>query len=424
MSKRLGWRFVPALAGLACLLGVAQAEGPRSIQIDMPADGQGRSHVPVPSRGGPIDPEQLFNERLRQAEMFRQLRDQVEKASGKKLDEVLKDLKDRGLDPHSPDFARLLQKHLDRQSGAAPKLNPEDMERLQRLLKDLFPNGIKLPDSHGDPMPRTDPPGKDTPLPDSGNTPDSTGSASRRDPEDREAMEEASQQLAQLARWLDGVSEGMRDSPALRSWLSDVARIVLENNDGRSGGLASSLGRWNQFAKQGKWFSQSWAQLRRFELPSWPSLGLSGTRFSASFSGPGSVGGHGSTQALKWFLAFGIGVLVAVVVWKLLTRYVVWGSATAVDSWRLGPWPVAPATVASRLDLIRAFEYLSLLLLGRQARSWNHREIATRLGSAEAERLATLYEQARYTPEDEPLPEQAVAEFRRDLCLLAGVPGA
>jgi hypothetical protein len=312
-------------------------------------------------------------------------------------------------------------------------LSPEDTETLQRLLKDLFPNGIKLPEPRGDPLPDPNRATRDT-LPDDGKTPDgnTTRSDSRKDPdwlktpEDRESLEDASRQLAQLARWLDGLSDGMSDSPALRSWLSDVARIVLENSDGRSGGLASSLGRWNQLAKQGKWFSQSWAQLRRLELPSWPSLGFSGIRLGGTSSGgPGGAGLRGSGQALAWLLTLGIGVVVAVAVWKLLARYVVWGgSVTPADSWRLGPWPVAPAAVASRADLIRAFEYLALLLLGREARSWNHRDIATRLGSAEADRLATLYEQARYAPNAEPLPEEAVAEFRRDLCLLAGVPGA
>src|SRR5207248_3213322 len=49
----------------------------------------------------------------------------------------------------------------------------------------------------------------------------------------------------------------------------------------------------------------------------------------------------------------------------------------------LGPWPVKPSAVASRDDFIRAFEYLALLCLGPEARSYNHREVAARLGGAD-----------------------------------------
>jgi hypothetical protein len=90
--------------------------------------------------------------------------------------------------------------------------------------------------------------------------------------------------------------------------------------------------------------------------------------------------------------------------------------------------------VASREELIAAFEFLALLLLGPAARSWNHRDIATGIGNqpqggildrkALADRLADLYEEARYAPEKEPLTGEALAEARRNLCSLAGVAAA
>jgi hypothetical protein len=93
----------------------------------------------------------------------------------------------------------------------------------------------------------------------------------------------------------------------------------------------------------------------------------------------------------------------------------------------LGPWPVDPARIASRRQLIQAFEYLALTLLGPTARSTNHRDIADNLGATPereqaADELAALYEQARYDPlAGEPaLPSLEAA--RRDLCLLAGLP--
>jgi hypothetical protein len=94
---------------------------------------------------------------------------------------------------------------------------------------------------------------------------------------------------------------------------------------------------------------------------------------------------------------------------------------------------VQPALVRTREELVRAFEYLSLLRLGRPARNWNHRHIAAELGqtkdlpadgSQAAARLASVYEQARYAPAAESLADPDLEAARRDLCLLAGVPGA
>jgi hypothetical protein len=123
-----------------------------------------------------------------------------------------------------------------------------------------------------------------------------------------------------------------------------------------------------------------------------------------------------------------------VLLWKLLggaRRTPVAGQSAA---WQLGPWPVNPADVATRQDLVRAFEYLSLLLLGPAARAWNHVEIAGKLSVSDdpaatqrrnaASQLAALYEQARYAPPNEPLPENHLSDARRNLCLLAGVAAA
>jgi hypothetical protein len=105
-------------------------------------------------------------------------------------------------------------------------------------------------------------------------------------------------------------------------------------------------------------------------------------------------------------------------------------SATSAG-WNLGPWPVDPARVSSGAELIAAFEYLALLLLGPPARAWNHRAIAERLGATAtgqgeqrrraAHTLADLYELARYAPNEGPLEPDALADARRDLCFLAGV---
>jgi hypothetical protein len=91
---------------------------------------------------------------------------------------------------------------------------------------------------------------------------------------------------------------------------------------------------------------------------------------------------------------------------------------------------VDPRSIADREALIQAFEYLSVLMCGGGARTWNHVTIASALeravpqAEALADPLARLYAVARYTPADQPLPPGAVAEARGYLCELAGVPAA
>ena len=98
--------------------------------------------------------------------------------------------------------------------------------------------------------------------------------------------------------------------------------------------------------------------------------------------------------------------------------------------WRLGPWPVSPGAVRTREQLVRAFEYLSLLLLGPAARTRHHHDLARQIGDQPdmdpdrrkeaAQALAGLYEQARYAPPQDDLSEEQLDRARRELRRLAG----
>jgi hypothetical protein len=151
-----------------------------------------------------------------------------------------------------------------------------------------------------------------------------------------------------------------------------------------------------------------------------------------SFEGPAvspgtvSPGGDGFGMAWLWLAVL---VVFAFILYRSMERR---RASSGAAGWRLGPWPVAPGAVATRGDLVVAFEYLAFLCLGPSARTCNHLDVADRLGeqSADAARrraageLAHLYEQARYAPDDEPLSATDLAAARRDLCLLAGVATA
>ena len=90
-------------------------------------------------------------------------------------------------------------------------------------------------------------------------------------------------------------------------------------------------------------------------------------------------------------------------------------------------WPVDPWRITTREEVVKAFEYLSVLICGPVARSWTHTTIAEALADLAtthadtAIMLARLYELARYTPIDEPLTTTELAEARRLVCRLAGL---
>jgi hypothetical protein len=91
----------------------------------------------------------------------------------------------------------------------------------------------------------------------------------------------------------------------------------------------------------------------------------------------------------------------------------------------LGPWPVRPDAVATRADLIRAFDYLALWTLGLAVKSWNHHAVArswqdrSSACAASAAALASLYEQARYTNGADALPDVERDAARRALKQIA-----
>jgi hypothetical protein len=154
------------------------------------------------------------------------------------------------------------------------------------------------------------------------------------------------------------------------------------------------------------------------------------TAFLPHLGGLGGVGGGlrgdggaGGVAFIQILLVVTVFVVVAVVAWRLMGRVTKGTPQVAAAS--LGPWPVDPSRIATREQLVQAFEYLALLVLGNPARTANHRDIAESLGTTPeqgqaAEQLASLYEKSRYDPAPGALPAAELDAARRDLCLLAG----
>ena len=221
------------------------------------------------------------------------------------------------------------------------------------------------------------------------------------------------------------IGEMLQKSSAWQEGLKDFERFLSQQdmNVDKWG-----LGKLNlPFPKDLKFdLGQGLDRIKNLSLPGLPSvkfpmpnLGignpLSGLRLPQLPSGSLAI-----SQVAIWVL---VALGLALVLWQMARR--VGRVGRPGPGWQVGPWPVDPARISTRADLIAAFDHLALLCLGRQARTWNHQVIGNGLGTDPERRraaleLASLYEWARYAPEIDALSDQALASARRDLCFLAG----
>jgi hypothetical protein len=243
-----------------------------------------------------------------------------------------------------------------------------------------------------------------------------------------------------LRRWIvDNFNPStgpLSQSPAFQNALRELRRtpITTEPPAADANGWAGRFARWSEsLAKNQNWPKVNWPSTSKWRLPSTRSLPKIQSPIKTPSFGPMPNVNMPPASALErglqllWVaLIFVAGILL----WKLLGGSMSVAGRRGKFIWKLGAWPVAPGAVATRQDVIQAFEYLSLLRLGPTAQSRNHLELAVGLGQAatdhrqSAERLAAVYEQARYTPENEPLSIDALAAARSELCYLAGVKNA
>jgi hypothetical protein len=253
-----------------------------------------------------------------------------------------------------------------------------------------------------------------------------------------------------LARWTkDFMREAdrwewddlVKESPAIQSGLRDLNQLFTEKA-GTPRFTGDTLRRWAEALRpKGGWNSSlpdlGWARPDSLSLPALPRPGfrLPGSR-SLGGVRPPRIGfprmgapalGRGFGQGALWMAVL---ALAGLTVWLVVRHWTAAARGRPSSSWQLGPWPVDPAQVATPAELIQAFEYLSLLKLGPDARSRNHRALAAGLADQEgadagrrlaADELAGLYERARYAPALDSLPPATIASARRALCLLAGV---
>jgi hypothetical protein len=287
--------------------------------------------------------------------------------------------------------------------------SPEQVKRLQKLA---------MP-SQSQPMPGpSDPPGSSSSPaqnPEAKQAPPRTAETQPRESKRRPSG--ASSWLQEhLGRWAENLRDQGGGSETLRDAMRQLSRLGLDSR------FSANLPNLNDWMPQ-RWFEGlNLPSTGGLSLPELPQFGGGG-----SWSVPTSSGGLPSGTTLVLILLIGA-VLLAL--WKGRELLRTPAEVQAGRGWRLGNWPVLPEAVSTRQQLVDAFEYLACRLLGPDAQHWHHRELAARLGDtpsmdgndrqAAADRLADLYERARYAPDVEPLPAGDLASARRDLCLLAG----
>jgi len=435
------WIWVVA----AVWLGISPTAFGQSVDEDR----RSQSHFPIPLQSGdfkslsqrfsklkemdavPKDPKEFEKQARELADRF--LKDPRVLQSPEKMKEFAKEsiFKDRR-------FQDLLQGELNSRKGQIP---PEQFKQLDETVKKLGEStGNRLPgDSSGPGLPspeKADDLGNHGPKSDEGKgseqasfgprpgTPPSPSS-------DRSNPEES------LRRWLvDNFNPNkgpLADSPAFQDALRELRQTPfnMEPPAADNAGWAGKFARWGEgLTKSDVWSKVDWPSLKKWRLPSKDSLPKIQSPISAPTFGPApNVSLPSATTLSRALQVLWIALIAAaaILVWKLLGGNIPGVGRLRKAGWRLGPWPVSPEAVASRQDVVQAFEYLSFLKLGPAVKSRNHIELAAELGRATgdarhaADRLASVYEKARYTPADEPLSADALAAARKELCFLAGM---
>jgi hypothetical protein len=374
---------------------------------------QPKQYRPLPYSGSLAE---IYKEQMLQAKGLEGLKDLIDQIN-KDPDKFKKLLNNKNLKPGDaagldPATLQKLQELVKNKDGS-PKYTAEQLKQMEQSLKKLQ-DQANSGKADGKGKPATTPPAGGSPTPELNDK--------RPDP---------------LAKIAESFVKKMEHSslpekfPAFGKFKDDVLSAKLGGGGGGSG-FEDALGNMFSKSKAEGAPNVGLPEAGPLQLPSSggvpevpsapfvPDLSVlsnaAGGLTSASAAG-------GGLALLQMLLIVAVFAVLAVLVWRFLGRTGRRAPQIAVAG--LGPWPVDPARISTRQQLVQAFEYLALLLLGNQARTANHRKIAGSLGTTPengqaAAQLASLYETARYDPAVDELPPADFSAARRDLLLLAG----
>jgi hypothetical protein len=361
---------------------------------------------------------QLAKELLKKSDFHESLGKDFDRESLQKLLDQFKS--GRPVDDEGMDFMRDFLKNA-RKNETLSGDQKELLERLGNELKKTIDGALPKegspdrPDMSRDPSPSAPAPVTPPPMP-------------TQDPSSDKEMEE------RLARWFresakNWIDPKWIDSKMGTAWRDTLSRMMKRASQARVetsrlGNRARGFTRW--MPSFSRLMPKSWTgRLSRPRMPSMPRMGsMPRTPHVGGMSGS-SVAGMG--KAVLWMAVLGA---LAFLLWRAGGWWEKLGT-TRTAGWELGPWPVRPGEVSTRNELVLAFEHLALSCLGPGALTCHHLELAERMGEQPAldgdrrreaaDTLARLYEQARYTPDNEVMSPETMACARRELCYLAGV---
>ncbi|MCZ2341255.1 MAG: hypothetical protein LC104_05590 [Bacteroidales bacterium] len=344
--------------------------------------------------------------------------------------------------PSALDQLQRWQQQLSEMSGILPKSTEMPPMPKWPPVRNPFPGRFPFP-----PMPESlRPPGPPpTPVPGDPQFPDRPIDPGAGYPDVPEEIFGPSPEELRRQRQYQAIKQfwernfgSLNESPAFRQLLLELFTGNDPINLAVGDGLSMLLGDtdadpnaatdWmtSQLQASGLDFSQ--LELPELALPSWnadlpPAPSLSGPRSWTSLA-------EFLSQSGWVILIFGC-ALMGFIVWHQRKERT--ARTHAITALRYPTnWPVDPRNLSNHLEFIRAFEYLSLSLLGSVARSWHHRQIAQAIiaqvrepvpDTAMVEDLVRVYVLARYAPERESLDSHQLRTAGSALCRLAGIPG-
>lgn len=220
----------------------------------------------------------------------------------------------------------------------------------------------------------------------------------------------------------DRLGSALRDSPALRDFMKDLAKGVRFGSLRDGDTLDKQMARWqDRWESLKSWLPDEWPGGFRPNLDGLRSVDVRMPRieFNASDSARSAAPALSRVADALPVLYVAIGVLIAMALWRMVRARIAARSASAAGD--LPPVPLEQ--VDSRRQLIRAFDQLAVWRCGVPARSWNHRTVARNLPRGDGDlsavvALADAYEWARYSPEPGEPSADFLAAARRNLAAL------
>ncbi|HTU22491.1 MAG TPA: hypothetical protein VMG10_30920, partial [Gemmataceae bacterium] len=395
-----------------------------------------QSHHDLPGGLDLDNPQEMMAQRLQQLHELHQLQDQVQgllkdpvflKNIQHLPEEELRQLREKLLRGEGLGQDQGWHKFLE-QAAAHQKLDQRQIDILRRWAervqhKDPSFNGSVLLNGRG-PAPPIPP---SSPMPSSSSATPSLAAADNAEPSLLDRMQEETTKW--MIEHLDDVGGDVLKAlnelgPAEESApLAELLRSMRQPDFSDMNVGEPAMGLSNYLSKVGELVHEqrgAWDEVQSIfrESSSLPSFG------NSLPSAPERAADRDAALPLMSMVML---ATIVVLLCKMAARSQVQTSSGDAEPWCLGPWPVSPRAVATRQDVIRAFEYLALLCLGPSAGTCHHRELAERIAEQNsgnparrqaAEMLACFYEQARYAPAGEALSQEELSDARQALCYL------